>query len=71
MNEAGKDEIQMKAIHIERTWPFTSGRSRKKATTSAAAAAGGLLLMRQGRLMADHGGLYGAAKPRQTGAKDG
>jgi hypothetical protein len=39
-----------------------------KATASTVIATGNL---RQGRLMADHGGLYGNAKLRQIGAKEG
>jgi hypothetical protein len=39
-----------------------------EATVSTVIATGNL---RQGRLMADHGGLYGATKLRQIGAKEG
>ena len=39
-----------------------------KATASTVIATGNL---RQGRLMADHGGLYSATKPRLIGAKGG
>ena len=39
-----------------------------KATASTVIATGNL---RQGRLMADHGGLYSNAKLRQIGAKEG
>jgi hypothetical protein len=39
-----------------------------KATASTVIATGNL---RQGRLMADHGGLYSNTKPRQIGAKEG
>jgi hypothetical protein len=39
-----------------------------KATANTVIATGNL---RQGRLMADHGGFYGATKLRQIGAKDG
>jgi hypothetical protein len=41
---------------------------RSKATASTAIATGNL---RQGRLMADHGGLYSTTKLWQIGAKDG
>jgi hypothetical protein len=42
--------------------------SKATGTTSTVIATGNL---RQGRLMADHGGLYSNAKQRQIGAKEG
>jgi hypothetical protein len=86
VGEVGKDEIKIvarrwiqreksplrsldvyRAVHI-RKQQLSPRMRTSKATASTVIATGNL---RQGRLMAGHGGLYSTTKLRQIGAKDG